>query len=250
MKITIENQQMTTYWKLCLILLLGLFVLSCKKNESEIVEGVSTDEAVEIISKAISSESYGLVSNITEASEKAKSTKVYTEAPTINCGQGYQNNFTADESTNNYSYNYSINATYLLNCTAAKLPQAFTYTHNLKGTYDTNRMESDDTAQSSFSITGLEVQADNAVLNGEYNRTGSQDYTLANAKEFDSKTSVIVKNINLNKVTAEILSGTASVNLEVIYMSKAYKFSGNIVFNGNDSATITVNGATYTIQLD
>ena len=59
-----------------------------------------------------------------------------------------------------------------------------------------------------------------------------------------------LNNIAVSKTTYNIVSGTASVVFNgVSSTGNQYTYDGTITFNGNNTATLVINGNTYTINL-
>lgn len=234
-------------WILGLFLAGSLALASCKDNE-DTTDAVTTDDAAEIVTGTVSSDSYGLVSTIDDASTTAESKGVYTETPTISCGQTYENNFSQAQVTNYYSYNYNINDSYLLQCSTLGIPQTFTYTHNMTGTYSTARLGSNDSANSNLVISGISPQSQNITVNGSYDRNGTQTFKT-HSKNMESTVNMTLANLSVNKSTQTIISGTGTVSIEAKSDNKKYTFTGSITFNGNETATLIINGISYTINL-
>ncbi|MDF1676550.1 MAG: hypothetical protein P1U44_12620, partial [Vicingaceae bacterium] len=72
---------------------------------------------------------------------------------------------------------------------------------------------------------------------------------VRNQNPFTSTINDSLTNIEVDKTTHKILSGNASITLIVTFAGNQYNFSGNITFNGNNTATLVLNGNTYTINL-
>jgi hypothetical protein len=111
-------------------------------------------------------------------------------------------------------------------------------------------MSSDDSSSGGFVLTGLAPAAPAYVLNTTYTRDGSQVSKIARNYSFTSKLIIKSTNINVDKTSFKILSGTATVTVSGASSSgKSFNFNGTITFNGDNKATLVLNsGASYNIQ--
>lgn len=230
------------------LLLAGMVSCSDDDNKSTTAE-ISEADAVDAIDASVASSSNGMAKMASDASSLADVTDVYTDAPTITCGQSYTVNFDAADSLANYSYDYSGTRTYQLDCNGP-LPSVFHYNAALNGTYDTPRMYSLDTSTTQFTITGLSVTAAAAIFNGTYVRNGYQESKVLQQRHFNSVLTYTLTNITVNKSNHHITGGTAAVTFVGAGSGgNSYTYSGAITFNGNSTATLVINGNTYTINL-
>ena len=111
-------------------------------------------------------------------------------------------------------------------------------------------MYSDDSVVSGLQVTGLAPAQAIAVLNGSYVREGYQESKVHNMNHFSSEVTITVNNLSVNKYTQAITGGTATVVFNGVGSAGGnYSFTGSITFNGNETATLIVNGNSYTINL-
>lgn len=102
----------------------------------------------------------------------------------------------------------------------------------------------------SFTLAGLTPAATAYVLNGTFLRSGSFTSKTDTAKHGNSNLSVTVQNINFRKPGRTIASGTATFSLTGSVPKKGnFSFTGTLVFNGDGTAKLTVNGSVYTVNL-
>ncbi|PZU86952.1 MAG: hypothetical protein DI529_07940 [Chryseobacterium sp.] len=235
-------------WILRIFLVGCLAMTSCNKDRDDDSQTVTTDDAAEIVTGAVSSESYGLVSTIDDASTTAAAKGVYTDTPSISCGETYSNNLAAAQSNNYFSYNYNINGSYLLGCSNLGIPQSLNYTHSMTGSYSTARIASDDSANGNMLITGISPQSQNITINGNYLRKGSETFKIK-SKNVESSINMTISNLSVNKTSLVIASGTGTLSIEAKSNSKEYSFTGTIIFNGDKTATLVINGISYIIDL-
>jgi hypothetical protein len=88
------------------------------------------------------------------------------------------------------------------------------------------------------------------MINGSYTREGTQESKIGNMRSFESLTNLALNELAISKTTQTVVSGNGTF-LMTGTGSEGGTFSveGSIVFNGDGTATVTVNGNTYTITL-
>lgn len=234
-----------------LLLVTTLSITSCNKDDDNSTSNaIEEADAVETIENSLVTESNGMSKSMETTMVYAESQNLYTTSPSINCGQLYSEAFSENYSSSNYTYNYSANCNYLLNCNVDGNAQSFDYSFNRNGDYDTPRMSSDDEVNANWNITDLDASVTNTLFNGSYVRNGSQVSKVRNMNTFNSTLTYSLNNIAVNKDTYKIVSGSASVVFQGTSTSgNSYTYNGTITFNGDDTATLVINGNTYTIYL-
>ena len=228
-------------------LVCSLMFTSCAKDDE--TTDIQANEAVEVIESALANESNGMSKTMSTTLDYATTQNVFTTVPYLNCGQDYAQSYTENYSTSNYSYSYTAQRNAQLNCDANGNRQTFNSNTNFSGSYSTPRMSSNDTIETLFSVTGLTATGSTTIFNGSYTRKGTQVSKIRNTS-FNSTLTYNLSNINVNKTTFMIQSGSASVNFVGVSSSgNQYTYSGTITFNGNETAILVLNGNTYTISL-
>ncbi|MFA6059487.1 MAG: hypothetical protein WC756_14870 [Taibaiella sp.] len=234
---------------LAITLIAGITLSSCKKDEATTQAEVTQEDAADAIESSLVNSTYGLTASVTESSAYAAGAGIYVTTSSLECGHLYSNTYSSSGNTGSYSHNYTINRNYQLNCDEAGNHQSFVYNFDMNGTYETPRMSSDDSATSSWSITGLSPSSTFAIFNGSYQRNGSQHSKVRNMRSFTSVINYTLNSLTVNKSTHTITSGSASVSINASSGSNNYTYIGSITFNGNGTATLLLNGTTYTIIL-
>ncbi len=228
------------------LLIALMFFSSCNKDE-QVYEEITEEDAVEIIESSMQKSTGG----ITETTEK------YAEDLendiTLNdlCNTPYNESYTF---TNNgiITANYTFNWQYELACSdPVNIPQSATFSANSSGSYNTQRINSNDSSESAFAVTGLQPGASFFVFNGTYKRAGSQDITTSlNARSISSELNMTLGDIFINKSTFEIDSGSGNFTLTGTNQGNSFSFEGSLLFNGNGVATLILNGNTYQIDIN
>lgn len=233
-----------------LLLVATLSLTSCNKDDDSTSDAIEEVDAVETIENSLVAESNGMSRSMETTMVYAESQNLYTDSPSLNCGQLYAESFSENYSSPDYSYNYSANCSYLLSCNAEGNAQSFNYSFSRNGDYDTPRMSSDDNVNANWDVTDLDASTSNTIFNGSYVRIGSQVSKVRNMNTFNSTLTYSLNGIAVNKDTYKIASGSASVVFEGTSTSgNSYTYNGTITFNGDDTATLVINGNTYTIYL-
>jgi len=236
--------------KLVAFLLVSLlFLTSCNKDDDNSSE-IQESEVVDAVNNSLSTDTNGMAKSINTAAVYTEEENLYTSTPNLNCGQLYTDSYAESSSSANYTYNYSANCSYQLNCDTNGAPQNFNYQANRAGSYDTPRMSSNDNAAAQWTISNLGTTNANALFNGNYVRNGTQVSKIRNQSTFSSTLTYSLSNIAVNKTTHKIASGSATVTfVGVASTGNQYTYNGTITFNGNDTATLVINGNTYNINL-
>lgn len=230
-----------------LILSSAPFFTSCKNDEEEQIV-ITEEDAYDVIEGTLQSDTYGLTETVAKASETAEDLEVYTETPEISCGTTYTNSYTASDSGINYSYSYSAEGNYLLNCTNLGLPSSFEFNNTISGNYDASRMSSNDQSESELTVTGLAPTSANAVFNGNYERKGTQQSKVRNQRTFESVVSYNLTNLEVSKSLHKINGGVANLTVSLSTSGVTKSYNANLTFNGDYTATLVMNGHTYTIN--
>ncbi len=237
---------------LSVLLFLGttLLFVSCDRDNDNSPEdqNVTTEDAVDVLSGALAEGSSGLVAEI-EAGAKAADEATQKNLTNLDCGETRDSSTVYSVDRTNLSADYTIGWTWTLLCNAQDIPSALNFTRSLQGTYETQRMESDDTADATLTIEQLLV-GPNYVFNGGYERDGSQQSKVREMRAFNSNITINVDDLNVDKGTRRITSGLASFSISGSSSGgTGFEFEGDIVFNGDGSATIIIDGQQYTIDL-
>jgi len=227
-----------------------LSLTSCNKDDDSNTTDVQETEAVEAVENSLKQETNGMSKSLETAVVYAEDQNLYTASPSLNCGQLYSDSYNENYSSTNYSFNYVGTFNYQLSCNSNGNPQSLSYNADREGDYDTPRMASDDEASASWSISSLDDSSEDVIFNGTYVRAGTQVSKIRNQNTFSSTLTYSIEEIAVNKSTYKITAGSASVTfVGVSSTGNQYTYNGNITFNGNDTATLVINGNTYTINL-
>lgn len=234
--------------KLTWMLILGLPVVACNDDdEMKSTNKISSEEQAEIVAAAMGR------SGFTGAGEQsAEHADNATGSSSRVAACGYNNESSGSFSGNigssiffSLSYAYDVE----LECeseTPKKLVSEFTY----EGSFDGPRFESDYVGSGSLAVTQLNEENDNYQIDGSYKRDGSFESKIKDHASGSSNIDVDINNVQINKSTKAIESGSADASIRGSISGKGdYSFDARIVFNDNGTANITVSGDTYVMNL-
>lgn len=232
-----------------LLMAFGLFATSCNKETEEPQDILNEEEIVAVVEGAMLADTDGLAAQSEDAVYIAEQYTVKDALGGGPCGE-------TQDSTVSYNYAdpritaaYTSTFIWTLNCNNASIPQSLDFDRTAEGNYETARMISDDSAAGDWLVENI-VTGANYVINGTYSRQGSQTSKVRNLNVFTSSLQVGLDDLNLDKGTRRIVSGIASFTLTGSGTGgRSFSYEGDLVFNGNGSVTILVNGHSHTIDL-
>lgn len=236
--------------KLSIMALLLVGAIACKKTDNSSVKinaNVSSDDAADMVAGSLSVNSNGFagISN-----DVAVQSQVYADAH-LACGSTKTDTITKKSNTGaSVSYSYGLGYSYTLNCNTSNIPDNVIGKVNYSGSFSNPRISESSSGNLLFTLAGLTPTATVYVLNGTFLRSGSFASKTDTAKHGNSNLSVTVQNISFRKPGRTIASGTAAFSLTGSVPKKGnFSFTGTLVFNGDGTAKLTVNGTVYTVNL-
>lgn len=230
--------------------ILMLMVISCDKKEDVNNDSVSTDDATEIVAMSLSESAMGATSfmgasvdaSVNSQSNgmlKVKASDTYTKDTTFSYTS--KSGATISYSLNaNYSYTFGFDVDNKISyCTAQ-----FTY----NGNFSTPKLTSTHTGTGLFTISNYSTTT--CGLDGTFTRSSETTTIGSVEKQISSQISLVFTNLVLNKTTGRVQSGTATVTVTGTLLNKgSFSYTGTIVFEGNQSAIITIGSTSYSINL-
>lgn len=257
---------MKFYAHLFVVTFIFFLVLSgCKKSDDvtdpgTITETLSDDEVADAVAKSlVSGESgCGLTGVVNISAESSNGTVLKLQPNNLN-SPNIDSTIHKTGNTTYTSYDYYLTLKvrfikkgqeyliYLPTCDTAKVNiMAYGSVTAKTGRYSYN----DSTYLSNTYLSGISPSSDTISLSGvayyfsTFTVTAtSKTYTLATMMTFTS--------LKAPKSSYQISSGTVTVALEATLKSgKKVNYTGTITFIGNQTATLTFNGKTYTINLN
>lgn len=234
---------------------LGLF--GCKKDgvnaESDAIGTtgvvITAPDAATLTQYALSSQTGGMTTMVTDVANLA-----YKRNNASYCGTSKDSTVTKSgaSSNSNYSYTYSQTWSWLVSCSSAKVPASLTYKLTSTGQYKAPSATSTDQGQASMTVAGLQVSSNTYNLSGSYTRVGTESITApSTTRTLSSTVAITATNVQVDKSSYKIQAGSTATAVISGKSStgNSFSFNASIVFNGDSTATITINGKTYTVAI-
>ena len=228
-------------------ILIFFFIAGCKDKSTNPVISTNMDDAADVVAAALGdgNSTSGVASGISDAIDVSKGNTLSTFSLKKISKAMFDTTIVRIKSVGSYSYNYTFNFQYSF-VTANSL--SFSYT--MKGVYDAPNLSSADSANAAWTVSGILPAATQYKVNGLYIRDGSEASKVRNKNSLNTKLELTLKDISASKETGKILGGTADGSLNGSDTNgDTFSYIVNVVFNGDQTATITVNEQTYNVNL-
>ncbi|WP_367388724.1 hypothetical protein [Lewinella sp. LCG006] len=221
---------------------------SCENNEEEPETAVIEEEEIlAIVSVALVTESEGATAEAVEMAYVAEK-ELEPSTATIACGETTDSTFITNINESWITGTYENALTWGLNCNG-NIPISIFYGRQMDGSYETERLLSEDEATSNWLMESL-LTGPNYIISGSYERNGTQESKVRDMHSFVSTVLLEVDNLNIDKGEKQIVSGVATFTLSgTANNTSSFSQTGTIVFLGNGQANIIFNGNTYTVDL-
>ncbi len=239
--------------KFSVLVLLLLGAVACNKTSnslpnSSISGSVTTDDAADMVAGSLSLNSDGVANMASDATLNAT---VMGDAH-LKCGTVRSDTISRLAGTGSpFSFSYKLTYNFMVDCNSNNQPDSLSSNLTYTGFFSGPNMSSSNSGSSVFGVGGL-LPADTAfVINGEYKRAGSFSSKVDTAKHGNNNIDINISKLTLKKPSRKIESGTATFSITGSTPHKGnFSFTGTLVFNGDGTATLTVNGNVYTINLE
>ncbi|HWZ35277.1 MAG TPA: hypothetical protein VNW51_03920, partial [Mucilaginibacter sp.] len=173
---------------------------------------------------------------------------ISTNATHQACGTTIADSSSFSGNNNAVTFSAFYKFTRTLNCNSVGPDNVIT-TVVFHGSYDGPRITSSDSGNASVTIGGLSSTATNYIINGSYDRKGSFTSKVDTKASGSSHVVISVSNVTLAKPLRTITGGTATITISGTTSSGTFSYSGTLVFNGNNQATLTVGTSVYIINI-
>jgi hypothetical protein len=224
----------------------------CKKNddkpeETPVLETtVTNDDAADIVASSISTGASGSSTTYTDAAQR---TYVASNASTP-CLFSLDTTFSrANMSGSTIIYNYNLNYKYQMYCTNNILT-SMVFSLTTSGNIDLPRMSASTSAVGSLTLTGITAGNTAYTANGSYTRNGSATSKIRARNSFTYQLNLSVSNLSILKSNYTVQSGSGNVTISATSSTgRVANFSGTLTYVNATTATLVLNGTTYTINL-
>ena len=228
------------------LLLVG--AMACNKSDKSTSANVSgsitTDDAADMVAGSLSANSNGLANVSADATLDATT---YVNAH-VGCGTAKSDTISRHNSGSNWSYSYQLTYNYVVNC-VNNVPDNLSSNLTYSGNFSGPNMTSTNSGTSDFTVGGLAPGSNTFVINGEYKRSGSFASKIDTTHNGNSNIDINVSALTLTRPGRVIASGTATFSISGTSKKGSFSFTGTVVFNGDGTAKVTINGTVYTINL-
>ncbi|MHB9141625.1 MAG: hypothetical protein ACYC25_07115 [Paludibacter sp.] len=242
--------------KTAYILMIGtvaMILSSCKTDEAA-TSAVTNDEAAEMVSMSLSENSMGATAIIETSVGTAGSTtasNVPQKVKSESTDYIFSNDTTYTASSKPGAIiTYSLTATYGYQFTVNLKGQITSASENYtySGSYDAPRLASTHNGSGTLALTNMNTSI--CTVNGTFIRIASTETKGASPKSSNSETHLNLTDIMVNKSTATIQSGSATLTITGSVPNKGdFSYTGSITFNGDNMATLVIKDTTYTVNL-
>lgn len=218
-------------------LLAILMVAGCKKKEETPVVETTAEEAVTIMATSLCTGNAGTMTQVDDAVTLSKTTILKSSL--------YDSSFTITNTPGAViTYQYQMNYSYsFLNS------NNFQLTYNATGNYNAPMVYASITTNGSLNVTGI-LSGNDYIVNGQASREGTFTLKGGNQNSVSATVTTNLINLKVSKATGVVGSGTATI---VVNGSTAagrnFAFTGNLVYTGNYTGTLTIVGKQYYINL-
>jgi hypothetical protein len=235
--------------KLSIVGMLLLGAVACKKNDNSGVSisgNVSNAEAADMVAGSLSMNSNG-VANVSADATLDATAYINTH---VTCGTTKSDSISRQSTAGSaYSYSYNLKYNYMVNC-INNVPDNLSSSLVYSGSFSGPNLSSSNSGSSVFTVGGLAPTAKDFVINGEYKRSGSFQSKIDTTNHGNSSIDIVINALTITRPGRNIASGNATVSITGDVPKKGnFSYTGTLVFNGNGTATLTLNGTVYTINL-
>ncbi len=230
--------------QLSLMAMLLLGAVACVKNNSSIRTNgnVSNGEAADMVSASISG-----VANL--SNDATFNANVIANSHPV-CGTIRSDTVSHQSATGSPStYSYMSTYNFVVNC-VSNMPDNLSSNLVYNNSFSNQNISSTNSGSSAFTVTGLQPTATSFVINGEYKRNGAFTSKIDTSNHGTNNVDIVINGLTITRSSRIIASGTATTSVTGYVPKKGnFSYTGTLVFNGDGTATLTLNGTVYIINL-
>lgn len=228
-----------------------LCIAAACNDDDDSSSAMTSEEAADVVGSSLAVNSSGLTAVVNASVEGTDAALAASDGGrTAACGYTNELTFSANNLPGaiiTYSYDYSYS--YILTC-ADDIPQSLAVNTSYDGQFDAPRLASQHSGTGNLTITALNESATSYIINGDYNRSGAFQSKIRNKNSSTSTVDFSIDDVTVDKTNQKILSGTASVTITGSVTGKgSFTYTATVVFEGNGTAKVTINGTVYIVDL-
>ena len=234
------------FLKLIVIAAIMTGIAACKKAQLTTVNA-SNDDAAILLAGSLASNTYGMSNLSADISTNA----LALSNKNLSCGAiVIDSSICKSLPGSAATYSYKLNYTNKLNCNADNLPDNLTQSLTYSGNFSGPKLTITNSGTTSYHIGGLTPSSTVHVFNGEYKNSAHFKFKSDTTNTGVANIYLGVKNLTILKASHSIISGTAMVIVTGNSTKKSnFTYNGSLTFNGANTATLTLNGNDYTIDV-
>jgi len=236
-----------THFILFSILLISLNLLfSCTNEEDNapVESELSDEEAAEVLEASFSKTTGGLTEELESTSEELESLDLQ-----VYCDSLFGNNLEYEYNGANAQASATIGWTLDLACNDFDIPQSAIMAYGTEVSFNISRISSVGASTFSGSLTGLELASPALTWNGTYTRSAASEFRFRQQYNGNSDLDMTLTDVVFDKKDLIIASGTGAFTLVVTINGNDQTFEGTLTFNGDQTATLVINGVEFLLDL-
>lgn len=232
------------YKQIFLLLLVTSFFPACKKDNENPAELLTEAEAAELVEAAASERTAGL----------GQTTSIMTGIlanPGDFCGQTNDTSFQRSQSIGPVTYFAGYDIQWTVNCNNLNVPQNAQVDLTEVRNFSSTRWDGAGAGSGDLTVSGLNPSSTACTFNGAYATNGQLTGSIRQSHPtFSCITQFDLANLAVRKSDGAITSGSAVVSITATASNGTTQtLSGTLVFNGDGTATVTIQGYSYTFGL-
>jgi hypothetical protein len=231
---------------LLIITAFAIVFCGCKKEKVVKATNISNAQAAVMVATALAMNANGFVSIKNDVTLYAKS------VTNAGKGCGVVDSFAVakqEAATSTINYNYALGYYYVVNCNAS-VQDNLSSTIIYNGSFDAATLSAINSANTNISLASLSGSATTYSLNGNYQTSGSFQTLDATQLNGSNTINIDIKNLLVTKSSRAIVSGSANVSVSGTVKNKnSFSYNGAVVFKNANTATLTLEGVNYTLDL-
>lgn len=236
------------------ILTLGSFViLSCSEDDDTSSVALAEEE-VEVVIESSLVDAGGIIGDINSisaslAATSGRSTNGFVakknDLTAISCNQMVSQSFQNSNTVGNRSWTVESNWSWILNCDVENNRVSYDLNGNGILDFDGPNLSKEITRTHDFNITGIEPSSTQWVYNANHTRDGLIQSKVGNENSMSTVLEYGSTDIVVSKATEQIVSGSFTLDFTAtLFNGNIVTRGGTVVFNGNQTATVTLNNGT------
>ncbi len=233
------------------VILAACLAAGCKTDQTPLPQvNVTEDNVADLIgaSFADGNSSNGFTAQIGEAASVAGGGSLGIQPATeIEDALSHDTIIVRHDTVGNYSYNFTFYYSY----TFYNGGDSLDFNYSMKGSYATPFLVSNnDTAVAIIHVSDILPPDTEYTINATYSRVANIASRVRTHNSFSGSLYITLTNVKVNKSNREIESGVATIEASGRNSNNEFfLFDATLTFTGPDTASLVVNGISYSVNL-